>query len=105
MPMSSSWAWKKRPTLLGVPLTDYLTTLEYEPCGWTAAPARYSGPFDATYDLACNLHGGGRLAEQLPDYRLVLCDELHDLNEAAFRILDALINRNATSSAPATRTR
>jgi DNA helicase-2/ATP-dependent DNA helicase PcrA len=57
------------------------------------AGAVFRGPFDATYDLACNLHGGGRLAEQLPDYRLVLCDELHDLNEAAFRILDALIDQ------------
>jgi len=80
--------------LLGVPLTDYLTTLEYERMRLDGgAGAVFRGPFDATYDLACNLHGGGRLAEQFPDYRLVLCDELHDLNEAAFRILDALIDR------------
>ncbi|MTV36106.1 ATP-dependent helicase [Duganella radicis] len=79
---------------LGVPLTDYLTTLEYERLRLDGgAGAMFRGPFDATYDLACNLHGGGRLAEQFPDYRLVLCDELHDLNEAAFRILDALIDR------------
>ncbi|MHA4871382.1 3'-5' exonuclease [Duganella sp. PWIR1] len=80
--------------VLGVPLTDYLTTLEYERLRLDGgAGAVFRGPFDATYDLACNLHGGGRLAEQFPDYRLVLCDELHDLNEAAFRILDALIDR------------
>jgi DNA helicase-2/ATP-dependent DNA helicase PcrA len=80
--------------VLGVPLTDYLTTLEYERMRLDGgAGAVFRGPFDATYDLACNLHGGGRLAEQFPDYRLVLCDELHDLNEAAFRILDALIDR------------
>jgi DNA helicase-2/ATP-dependent DNA helicase PcrA len=80
--------------LLGVPLTDYLTTLEYERMRLDGgAGAVFRGPFDATYDLACNLHGGGRLVEQFPDYRLVLCDELHDLNEAAFRILDALIDR------------
>jgi DNA helicase-2/ATP-dependent DNA helicase PcrA len=80
--------------LLGVPLTDYLTTLEYERLRLDGgAGAVFRGPFDATYDLACNLHGGGRLAEQFPDYRLVLCDELHDLNEAAFRIVDALIDR------------
>jgi DNA helicase-2/ATP-dependent DNA helicase PcrA len=80
--------------LLGVPVADYVTTLEYEALrldGGTGALLR--GPFDATYDLACNLHGGARLAERFADYRLVLCDELHDLNEAAFRILDALIAR------------
>ncbi|MYM35180.1 UvrD-helicase domain-containing protein [Duganella sp. FT94W] len=80
--------------LLGVTLTDYLTTIEYETMRLDGgAGAVFRGPFDATYDLACNLHGGARLAEQFPDYRLVLCDELHDLNEAAFRILAALIER------------
>ncbi|MYN45681.1 UvrD-helicase domain-containing protein [Pseudoduganella sp. FT93W] len=82
-------------TLLDVPLTDYLTTLEYEALRLDGgAGAQFRGPLDASYDLACNLDGGARLAEQLPDYRLVLCDELHDLNEAAFRILDALISRS-----------
>lgn len=80
--------------LLGIPLSDYLTTIEYETLRLDGgAGALFRGPFDATYDLACNLHGGARLAAQLPDYRLVLCDELHDLNEAAFRILEALIER------------
>ena len=79
---------------LGVPVADYLTTLEYEAMRLDGgAGALLRGPFDATYDLACNLVGGARLAEQFPDYRLVLCDELHDLNEAAFRILEALIDR------------
>ncbi|TFW14795.1 ATP-dependent helicase [Duganella callida] len=80
--------------LLEVPLTDYLTTLEYEILRLDGgAGATFRGPFDATYDLACNLDGGARLAGQFPDYRLVLCDELHDLNEASFRILDALIGK------------
>ncbi|NYE60281.1 DNA helicase-2/ATP-dependent DNA helicase PcrA [Duganella sp. 1224] len=80
--------------LLGVPLTDYLITLEYEAMRLDGgAGAVFRGPFDASYDLACNLHGGARLAEQFHDYRLVLCDELHDLNEASFRILEALIDR------------
>ncbi|MRW91978.1 AAA family ATPase [Duganella sp. FT80W] len=80
--------------LLGIPLTDYLTTIEYETLRLDGgAGAVFRGPFDATYDLACNLHDGARLAEQFPDYRLVLCDELHDLNEASFRILEALIDR------------
>jgi DNA helicase-2/ATP-dependent DNA helicase PcrA len=80
--------------LLGVPLADYLTTVEYETLRLDGgAGAVFRGPFDATYDLACNLDGGARLAERFIDYRLVLCDELHDLNEAAFRILDALVSR------------
>lgn len=80
--------------ILGITLTDYLTTIEYEAMRLDGgAGAVFRGPFDATYDLACNLHSGARLAEQFPDYRLVLCDELHDLNEAAFRILEALIDR------------
>ncbi|MBV7534559.1 ATP-dependent helicase [Duganella sp. sic0402] len=80
--------------ILGLTLTDYLTTIEYETLRLDGgAGAVFRGPFDATYDLACNLHTNARLAEQLPDYRLVLCDELHDLNEAAFRILEALIDR------------
>jgi DNA helicase-2/ATP-dependent DNA helicase PcrA len=79
---------------LGVTLTDYLTTIEYETLRLDGgAGAVFRGPFDATYDLACNLYDGARLAERFPDYRLVLCDELHDLNEAAFRILEALIDR------------
>lgn len=81
-------------TLLGVPVTDYLTTIEYETLRLDGgAGAVFRGPLDASYDLACNLQGGARLADSLPDYRLVLCDELHDLNEAAFRLLDTLISR------------
>ena len=81
-------------TLLDVPVTDYLTTLEYEAIRLDGgAGAVFRGPLDASYDLACNLDGGARLDDSLPDYRLVLCDELHDLNEAAFRILETLISR------------
>ena len=80
--------------LLGVPLTDYLITREYESLRLDGgAGAQFRGPLDATYDLACNLAGPAQLAQYLPEYRMVLCDELHDLNEAAFRILNALIAR------------
>jgi len=80
--------------VLGVPMTDYLTACEYESLRLDGgAGAVFRGPFDATYDLACNLHSQARLADHLPDYRIVLCDELHDLNEAAFRILNALLER------------
>jgi DNA helicase-2/ATP-dependent DNA helicase PcrA len=75
---------------LNVPLTDYLTTLEYEKIRLGShEEALFRGPFDATYDLACSL--AESFASTLPAFRLVLCDELHDLNEAAFRILNALL--------------
>lgn len=80
--------------LMGVPMTDYLITREYESVRLDGGEgALFRGPFDATYDLACHLHSTARLADYLPEYRIVLCDELHDLNEAAFRILNALISR------------
>jgi DNA helicase-2/ATP-dependent DNA helicase PcrA len=83
--------------LLGIPLTDYLITREYETLRLDGgAGAQFRGPLDATYDLACNLAGPAQLAQYLPEYRMVLCDELHDLNEAAFRILSALIERPNT---------
>jgi DNA helicase-2/ATP-dependent DNA helicase PcrA len=83
--------------LLGVPLTDYLITKEYESLRLDGgAGAQFRGTLDATYDLACNLAGPAQLAQYLPEYRMVLCDELHDLNEAAFRILSALIDRPKT---------
>lgn len=79
-------------TLLNVPVTDYLVTTEYERLRLGSGEgAQFRGPFDATYDLACALRTGGVAADDLPSYRVVVCDELHDLNEAAFRILNALI--------------
>ena len=79
---------------LNVPLIDYLTTLEYERIRLGSyEDTLFRGPFDATYDLARNLHQTPELAQQLPAYRLIVCDELHDLNEAAFRILNALLLR------------
>ena len=49
--------------LLNVPVADYVTTLEYEALRLDGgAGALLRGPFDATYDLACNLLGGARQA-------------------------------------------
>ncbi|MFT5642930.1 MAG: DNA helicase-2/ATP-dependent DNA helicase PcrA [Janthinobacterium sp.] len=74
---------------LSVPLSDYLTMLEYEQIRLGShEDVLFRGPFDATYDLARSLAQSGA---RLPPFRLVLCDELHDLNEAAFRILNALL--------------
>lgn len=51
----------------------------------------FRGQFDATYDLACTLDTDPTARPLLPRYRIILCDELHDLNEAAFVLLRHLI--------------
>jgi DNA helicase-2/ATP-dependent DNA helicase PcrA len=80
---------------LGIPLTDYLWTLEYERLRLGSFDeARFRGPFDATYDLARQFHEFPESKNVLPDYRLVAGDELHDLNEASFRILEALLDKD-----------
>ncbi|MNQ51802.1 DNA helicase II [compost metagenome] len=75
------------------PLTDYLWAIEYEKqrvdvFGHVAA----RGFFDASYDLASRLTAEPDTRHQLPFYKLVVCDELHDINEASFRILEALLS-------------
>lgn len=82
---------------LNVPLTDYLWALEYESLRQGGlGEVLFRGPFDATYDLARLLGDDPLAAQALPDYRLVLGDELHDLNEASFRVLAALLSRERT---------
>lgn len=78
---------------LGIPLTDYLSTLEYERNRLGSFDdVLFRGPFDATYDLARNLNSSPDIKNALPVYELVVGDELHDLNEASFRILEALLD-------------
>lgn len=78
---------------LAVPLTDYLWTLEYERIRQgNFEEVLFRGPFDATYDLARQFQDFPETKNTLPDYRLVVGDELHDLNEASFRILQALLD-------------
>ena len=81
----------------GIPLTDYLWALEYEKqrvdvFGYVEA----RGFFDATYDLACMLRSGPDTRHQLPAYKLVVCDELHDINEASFCIIESLLSVGIT---------
>jgi DNA helicase-2/ATP-dependent DNA helicase PcrA len=75
-----------------VPLTDYLTALEYERARLAIGDAVYRGPHDAVYDLACRLTDDPDMRYGLPSYGLVVGDELHDMNEASFRIFDALLD-------------
>ncbi len=78
---------------LAIPLTDYLWTLEYERIRQGSFDdVLFRGPFDATYDLAQQLGRYPETKNALPGYELVVGDELHDLNEASFRILQALLD-------------
>lgn len=79
---------------IDVPLIHFLTFREYEKrrCGDFDEP-EFRGPFDATYDLARRLEESPQTISAFPSFRLILCDELHDLNEASFRILKALLVR------------
>lgn len=53
----------------------------------------FRGPHDATYDLACAVIQQPELLHLLPEYRLIVIDELHDANEAFFQILRGLMSR------------
>lgn len=78
---------------LGVPLSEYLTTIEYETLRLGHDDqVHFRGAFDATYDLARILDADPSARPLLPRYRLIICDELHDLNEASYRILQHLID-------------
>ncbi len=82
---------------LRLPLTDYLWAVEYEKqrvdvFGYVDA----RGFFDATYDLACLLRSNPDSRLDLPRYKLVVCDELHDMNEASFCIVEALVSADTT---------
>ena len=76
----------------GVTATAYLTAIEYERIrrGKKDNPV-FRAEFDATYDVAQYLQTDPGMGQYLPDYQLVICDELHDLNEAAFCILRHVI--------------
>jgi len=82
---------------LGVPLADYLTCLEYERIrAGNMEEVLFRGPFDCTYDLARSLALNPESRSQLPFYKLIVGDELHDLNEASFQIMRALLERGDT---------
>jgi DNA helicase-2/ATP-dependent DNA helicase PcrA len=85
---------EERAAYLNVPLTDYLTTLEYERIRLgNFDEVLFRATFDATYDLATTLGKFPEANEFLPEYKLIVVDELHDLNEPAYRILESLIDK------------
>ena len=76
----------------GVPYSTWLALREYEAIRLGRDnDTLFRAPFDATYDLACMLDKDASALPLLPRYRIILCDELHDLNEAAFHLLGHLI--------------
>lgn len=85
-------------TLLGVTLTHYLLFCEYERIrgGNSDDEVRFRGVFDATYDLTRMLAASPERISAIPNYRMIIADELHDLSEATFRLLSMLVQRNRT---------
>lgn len=80
--------------MLGMSRTHYLWLREYEGLrGADTGEIQFRAPFDATYDLVRMLGGDEPLRQQLPAYQIIVADELHDLNEASFRLLTMLIRR------------
>jgi DNA helicase-2/ATP-dependent DNA helicase PcrA len=80
--------------VLNVPLTTYFWHLEYESLRGADDDIQFRGPFDASYDLIQMLEANPHLTAALPDYKTVICDELHDLNEVTFRLLTLLIRKS-----------
>lgn len=82
---------------LGVSYSTALCIREYEQLRLRGpGDVLFRGPFDATYDLACMLDRDPAIRAELPRARIILCDELHDLNEASFHLLLHLIEPNYT---------
>lgn len=81
---------------LGVSYPTALTIMEYEQLRLRGGEVLFRGPFDATYDLACMLDADASIRAGLQRSRIILCDELHDLNEASFHLLLHLIEPNFT---------
>jgi DNA helicase-2/ATP-dependent DNA helicase PcrA len=111
--------------VLGVPLTTWLWHGQYETLRGVGEEVRFRAEGDALYDLVCLLGGQGHAggganggyggngadgsygsdgyagADQsmaqaaLPAYQVIMADELHDMNEAAFRLLLALLARGS----------
>lgn len=80
-----------------VTFSDFLWTQYYEQLRQSPYEGvLFRGPYDGTYDLACALQQTPELLQLLPDYDLIVVDELHDANEAAFQILLALLSRKNT---------
>ncbi len=86
---------------LGIDYTQLKVFLAFERIRWrelTDQP-QFQGVGDATYDLALWLEQGGAV-QQLRLWpralRVLLVDEMHDVNQAAFRVLQELLTTTKT---------
>lgn len=87
----------EKALMLGVTVSDFLWTQAFEELRQSPYEGvLFRGPFDGTYDLACALLQSTDLLALLPKYQLIVVDELHDANEAAFQILRLLLSRPNT---------
>jgi DNA helicase II / ATP-dependent DNA helicase PcrA len=79
---------------IGVPPSYHSWYREYERLrSCNTEKVKFRGRFDSTYDLVCLMEDDPPLRDLLPIYSVIVADELHDLNEAAFRLLVMLIRR------------
>ncbi|WP_087690545.1 UvrD-helicase domain-containing protein [Pandoraea sp. PE-S2R-1] len=80
---------------LGVTRAQFIITIEYERIrrGRDDEP-RFRDPYDATYDLAKAIGMDAIADAYLGPYSLVVCDEQHDFNEAAYRVLCRVLLAN-----------
>lgn len=86
----------ERLTELGMSITNYLWIQEYERMrGAFVESVDFRGHLDATYDLVRLLEAEPEMSELLPEYAVIIADELHDLNEVTFRLLTVLIKRSS----------
>lgn len=85
----------ERLHMLGMNITNFLWMQEYERIrGVHTEDIRFRGQLDATYDLVRLMQNEPELRGLLPEYQIILADELHDLNEVTFRFLTLLIKRS-----------
>jgi DNA helicase-2/ATP-dependent DNA helicase PcrA len=79
--------------VLGVPLTTYLLHLQYENLRGVDEQIHFRAEGDAAYDLMQMLLQEPENIAWLPDYQVIMADELHDLNEVTFRLLSLLMQK------------
>lgn len=88
---------EEQALLMGLTYSDFLWTQYYEKIRQSPYEGvLFRGPHDGTYDLARTFLESPDLLQLLPEYTLIVVDELHDANEAAFQILRALLQRSNT---------
>lgn len=81
-------------SVLGITPTLYILLREYERSRVVDVDdVVFRGRFDACYDLVRRLETYPDNIHGLPEFQMVIADELHDLNEATFRLLSIFINR------------